>query len=519
MGYPPMFWAFASFLHILLFLEKEGFTQSISDSFKPPLLVNVGMRRTRIVATIGPASCDEESLRTMIQAGLDVARLNYSHGDDEWRAMVAGRIRRIANEYGIHIGIMADLPGPKLRLGRFEGTHHLASGNRVSLRCGELEGHADSSSLPVEYSGLAEEIRPGDPVLLSDGLIQLEVEECKGLTVHCKIIEGGPITQRKGINVPGTVVKLPAIGLRDEEALHHAIGLDVEFIAVSYVRNESDIAPARQILEERDSKAWIVSKIEHPSALESLDGIIEASDAIMVARGDLGVEIPPEEVPMAQDRIVKAARKRGLPVIVATQMLESMVTNPRPTRAEVADIANAIRHGATAVMLSAETASGAYPVDSLLTMLRITRRADLEWDGLTRPTDAKLLLTRAVAHAGVTLAESSSADRILVATRYGNAARLVAAHSSTIPITAVTDNPSVARRVMLLSGVDAVVCEELERGSSTMRLAIKTIFQNGRLKENDRVVAISGSPKAMSGPTSTARLYRVGKDGSVAGDE
>ena len=477
------------------------------------------MRRTRIVATIGPASCDEDSLRTMIQAGLDVARLNYSHGDDEWRAEVAERIRRIANEHGIHIGIMADLPGPKLRLGRFEGTYQLSQGEIVSLRCGETEGYADSSSLPVEYEGLAQEIRPGDPVLLSDGLIQLEVEECNENIVKCRIIEGGPITQRKGINVPGTIVKLPAVGPRDEEALRHAIGLDVEFIAVSYVRSEEDVSPARRILEECNSKAWIVSKIEHPSALESLDGIIEVSDAVMVARGDLGVEIPPEEVPMAQDRIVKAARKRGLPVIVATQMLESMVTNPRPTRAEVADIANAIRHGATAVMLSAETASGAHPVDSLLTMLRVTRRADSEWDGLTKPTDAKLLLTRAVANAGVTLAETSSADRILVATKHGNAARLVAAHSTKIPITAVTNNPGVARKVMLLPGVDAVVCEELERGSSTMRLAIETIFQNGRLKENDRVVAISGSPKAMSGATSTARLYRVTEDGSVAGDE
>ena len=477
------------------------------------------MRRTRIVATIGPSSCDEDSLRTMIRAGLDVARLNYSHGDDEWRAEVAERIRRIAKEDGIHVGIMADLPGPKLRLGRFEGAHHLSQGEILSLRCGEKEGYANSSSLPVEYGGLAEEIRPGDPVLLSDGLIQLEVEESIDNIVKCRIVEGGLITERKGINVPGTIVKLPAVGSRDEEALRHAIGLDVEFIAVSYVRSKEDVSPARQILDECNSKAWIVSKIEHPSALESLNGIIEVSDAVMVARGDLGVEIPPEEVPMAQDRIVKAARKRGLPVIVATQMLESMVTNSRPTRAEVADIANAIRHGATAVMLSAETASGKYPVDSLMTMLRVTRRADLEWDDLTKPTDAKLLLTRAVANAGVTLAETSSSDRILVATKHGNAARLVAAHSTKIPITAVTNNPSVARKVMLLPGVDAVVCEELERGSSTMRSAIKTIFENGRLKENDRVVAISGSPKAMSGATSTARLYRVTEDGSVDGDE
>ena len=269
----------------------------------------------------------------------------------------------------------------------------------------------------------------------------------------------------------------------------------------------------------KQSEAWIISKIEHPMALESLDEIIEASDAVMVARGDLGVEIPPEEVPMAQERIVTSARSKGLPVIVATQMLESMVSNPRPTRAEVADVANAIRHGATGVMLSGETATGKYPVEALQIMLRITRRAETEWDELMAPTDAKLLLTRAVAHAGVTLAGIAEADRILVATQHGNAARLVSAHSTSIPITAVTNSPSVARRVMLLPGVDAILCKEEDRGSTTMRNAIRLVFENDRLTVGDRVVAISGSPKAMSDPTSTARLYRVGEDGAVVGDE
>ena len=333
------------------------------------------MRRTRIVATIGPASCDEDSLRTMIKAGLDVARLNYSHGTDEWRAEVAQRIRKIGEECNIHVGILADLPGPKLRLGYFSGQPILEAGSQLTLRCGEATGEATSTTLPVEYLGLAEELQPGDPVLLSDGLIQLEVKSCQGNEVICEVIEGGSISQRKGINVPGTVVKLPAVGPRDEEALHHALSLGVEFIAVSYVRTVEDILPVRRILDETESEAWIISKIEHPMALESLDEIIEASDAVMVARGDLGVEIPPEEVPMAQERIVKSARSRGLPVIVATQMLESMVSNPRPTRAEVADVANAIRHGATGVMLSGETATGKYPVEALQIMLRITRRA------------------------------------------------------------------------------------------------------------------------------------------------
>ena len=477
------------------------------------------MRRTRIVATIGPASCDEDSLRTMIKAGLDVARLNYSHGTDEWRSEVAHRIRKIGEECDIHVGILADLPGPKLRLGYFSGQPFLAAGTELTLRCGEEKGDATSTTLPVEYLGLAEELHPGDPVLLSDGLIQLEVKSCQGNEVICEVIEGGQISQRKGINVPGTVVKLPAVGPRDEEALRHALSLGVEFIAVSYVRTAEDIKPVRRILDETQSEAWIISKIEHPMALESLDEIIEASDAVMVARGDLGVEIPPEEVPMAQERIVTSARSKGLPVIVATQMLESMVSNPRPTRAEVADVANAIRHGATGVMLSGETATGKYPVEALQIMLRITRRAETEWDELMAPTDAKLLLTRAVAHAGVTLAGIAEADRILVATQHGNAARLVSAHSTSIPITAVTNSPSVARRVMLLPGVDAILCKEEDRGSTTMRNAIRLVFENDRLTVGDRVVAISGSPKAMSDPTSTARLYRVGEDGAVVGDE
>ena len=220
------------------------------------------MRRTRIVATIGPASCDEDSLRTMIKAGLDVARLNYSHGTDEWRAEVAGRIRKIGEECDIHVGILADLPGPKLRLGYFDGEHILEAGAQLTLQCGYAEGVATSTTLPVEYLGLAEELQPGDPVLLSDGLIQLEVKSSQGNEVICEVIEGGPISQRKGINVPGTVVKLPAVGPRDEEALRHALSLGVEFIAVSYVRTAEDIQPVRRMLDEAESEAWIISKIE-----------------------------------------------------------------------------------------------------------------------------------------------------------------------------------------------------------------------------------------------------------------
>ncbi len=481
------------------------------------------VRRTRIVGTIGPASCDEETIGQLIDEGIDVCRLNYSHGTHEWRGELAERIRKVAAKRGRPIGLLADLPGPKLRLGVFEGAHPLRLGATVTLYCGVEEmADANETRLPVPYKGLAEELRAGDPVLLNDGVLRLEVVSADGESgeVVCTVMEGGPITQRKGINVPGTVVKLPAVGPRDEDALEHAISIDIDFVAVSYVRNAADIEPARRMLDEAGCRAHLVAKIEHPSALAELDGILDIADAVMVARGDLGVEIPPEEVPLAQERIVMAARKRGMPVVVATQMLESMIEQARPTRAEVSDVANAIRHGATGVMLSAETAAGAHPVAALATMRRVAEHAEAEWPAdLASPIDASLLHTRAVAHAGVELARASGAARLLVATEGGNAARLVAAHAPEMPVTAVTASVKVTRQVTLVPGVDSVLVEEAERGSTTMLSALLALLEDGRLSAGDRVVAISGSPLAISGPTSTARLYRIDDNGRVVGDE
>jgi pyruvate kinase len=481
------------------------------------------VRRTRIVATIGPASQDDETLAKLVDTGINVARLNYSHGTHEWRGELAIRIRRIASEKGRPVGILADLPGPKLRLGLFEGGHQLISGASVTLFCGiEEMVDADASKLPVPYAGLASELSAGDPVLLNDGIIRLEVKSTDADTgeVACVVIEGGLITQRKGMNLPGTVVKLPAVGPRDEDALTHAISIDVDFVAVSYVRDAADLAPAKRMLDAAGSTARLVAKIEHPSALEALDEILDIADVVMVARGDLGVEIPPEEVPLAQERIVLAARRRGMPVIVATQMLESMIEQARPTRAEVSDIANSIRHGATAVMLSAETAAGNHPIAALETMHRIAILAEAEWPAaLSHPVDAFLLHTRAVALAGVELATAIGASRILVATERGNAARLVAAHTPAMPITAVTDSIHTLRQMTMISGVDSVLVTESERGSTTMMGALNDLLADGRLEPGDRVVAISGSPLAISGPTSTARLYRIDDDGHVIGDE
>ncbi len=389
--------------------------------------------------------------------------------------------------------------------------------------CGlEEMDDTDSSRLPVPYAGLAAELRPGDPVLLNDGIMRLEVISADGDSgeVVCKVIEGGKITQRKGINVPGTVVRLPSVGPRDEDALAHAISIDVDFVAVSYVRNAADIAPARRMLKEAGCPARIVAKIEHPSALAELDEILDVADAVMVARGDLGVEIPPEEVPLAQDRIVSAARRRGMPVIVATQMLESMIEAAQPTRAEVSDISNAIRHGATGVMLSAETAAGAHPVEALATMHRVAALTEAEWPpALAHPVDADLLYTRAVSYAGVELARAIDAARLLVATESGHAARLVAAHAPGLPVTAVTCSLNTLRQMTLIPGVDSVLVEEADRGSTTMESALNELILDGRLAPGDKVVAISGSPHAISGSTSTARLYHIDDSGSIVGGE
>ncbi|RPG75119.1 MAG: pyruvate kinase, partial [Euryarchaeota archaeon TMED248] len=383
---------------------------------------------------------------------------------------------------------------------------------------------ASAEKLPVQYEGLSAELKKGDPVLLSDGLIRLKVISTTGEKsgiVTCKVIDGGPISSRKGINVPGTLVDLPAIGPKDEIALKHALDTGADLIAVSYVRTPQDLQPAKDEIKSRGLTTWVVAKIEHPMALEHLDDILDTADAVMVARGDLGVEIPLEEVPIAQQRIIDGALERGMPVIVATQMLETMTVNPRPTRAEVSDISTAIRQGATGVMLSGETASGQYPLEAVQTMAKIALSTEqgLDSSQLKPESVTRFKSTRAVAHAGVELAKMANASRLLVATERGNAPRLVSSYRPNIPITAVTNTIETARRVQLLPGVDSLVVEELDRGSLTMQGALSRLVKLKRILPGQKIVAISGSPKAISGVTSTARLYKVSQQGEIIGTE
>ncbi len=479
------------------------------------------MRRTRVVATLGPSSWDSEMLKSVFDAGADVFRLNYSHGEPEQKTELYNKIRSLEKE-GRTTCILADLPGPKLRLGEFTGVKLLTNGETVRLLCGKTEHEGEE--LPVEYGGLSAELKAGDTILVADGLIRLSVIEASGESgsfIDCLVEDGGPVTSRKGINLPGTTIDLPAIGEKDKLALDHALKSGADWIAVSYVRNAEDIRPARDAIKAAGLHTPIIAKIEHPAALQNLHSILDAADAVMVARGDLGVEIPLEQVPLAQQRIIDAGLMRGMVVIVATQMLESMTLNPRPTRAEVSDVSTAIRHGGTAVMLSGETASGNHPVTAVETMVKIANATEegLVSSGGTPGALSKFRSTRAVAHAGVELARMSGAKHILVATQHGNAPRLVAGYRPDFVVTAVTDRLRAARRMNLLPGVQSVIVEEHERGSQTMQEAIHLLAKEGSIKSGERIVAISGSPRAMRGATSTVRLYRLEPDGTISGTE
>jgi len=483
------------------------------------------MRRTRIVATIGPACDDRETLKSLLESGVDVCRFNYSHGEPEDKTDLYRRVRSIEDELGRPTCILADLPGPKLRLGNFPEVEMLEEGAEVTLHCGVRQLEAThGTDFPVEYGGLSAELKVGDPILVADGLIRLTVLSTTGQvngTVRCKVEDGGPISSRKGVNVPGTLVDLPAIGPKDQAALQHALENGADYIAVSYVRTAEDLAPAKEAVKAASMHVPVLAKIEHPVALENLDSILNTADAVMVARGDLGVEIPLENVPVVQQQIIDKALERGMPVIVATQMLDSMTFQPRPTRAEVSDVSTAIRHGATGVMLSGETASGKYPLETVETMARIVKATE---DGLgasdLRPTAlARFRSTRAVAHAGVELARESGAKRIVVATQHGTSPRLVSGYRPDIPVTAVSDRLRALRRTCLLPGVDAILSKEHERGSKTMKEAVEQLVVQGRIKPGERVVAISGSPLAMRGATSTLRLYKIGDNGEILDTE
>ncbi|WP_248582089.1 pyruvate kinase [Nocardioides sp. InS609-2] len=468
------------------------------------------MRRAKIVCTLGPATSSPEQIRTLVDAGMDVARLNMSHGSHEDHARSYRLVREASDAKGHGVGIFADLQGPKIRLETFaEGRVMLEVGQTWTITVRDVPG--DAVICGTTYKGLPGDVAPGDPILIDDGKIRLRVTEVNETDVTTEVIVGGPVSNNKGINLPGVAVSVPALSEKDIKDLRFALHLAVDFIALSFVRSAADADDVRRIMHEEGVLVPLIAKIEKPQAIENLDEIIKAFDGFMVARGDLGVECPLEDVPFLQKRVVDKARRNAKPVIVATQMLESMIVNPAPTRAEASDVANAVLDGADAVMLSGETSVGAYPFEAVRTMARIITSTEnhalksmaaIDWQPRT-PGGV-------IAKAAAEVAERIGASYLVAFTQSGDSARRLARYRGSIPVLAFTPEAMVRSQLSLTWGVETFLTQMVEHTDEMVRQVDEALLQIGRVKEGDRVVIIAGSPPGIPGSTNALRIHTMG---------
>jgi len=473
------------------------------------------MLRTKIVCTIGPASRAPEMLRELMLAGMDVARLNFSHGSQSYHGENIQRIRAVAAEacpeqgrrVGKPVAILTDLQGPKLRVGKMEGGGVLlVSGKKVILTTRPIVGHG--GEVPVQYAQLPQEVEAGDRILIDDGLLELEVLSTGETDIVCWVITGGLLQTNKGMNLPRASHAIPAITDKDRRDLRFVLEQQVDWVALSFVRNSGEVRELKEMIRElaaSDRPVPVVAKIEKPEAVDDIDGIIEAADGIMVARGDLGIETSPEAVPIVQKMIIAKCNAVGKPVITATQMLDSMIRNPRPTRAEASDVANAILDGTDAIMLSGETAVGKYPLEALRTMVRIAREAERsELDHAARPHPSPRPVTSiadAVSHATYETACDLEAAAIITPTISGHTARVISKYRPHCPIIAVTPSPTVQHQLTLYWGVRPLLSRRTESTDETISGAVKAAQEHGLVKQGDVVVITAGA--AGSGPGTT----------------
>ncbi len=457
------------------------------------------MRRTKIIATLGPATDNPAVLRALLEAGADVVRLNAAHAGPAELAERLSAVRALEGEIGRHVGVLLDLPGPKLRVGEVAGEVALAVGARFALVPGECVGSAER--VCVTYAHLASDLQPGDRVLLDDGRLELEVEAIEGADVITRVRVGGPLRSRKGVNVPGRTLGVDAITPRDEVVLAWAQEAEVDWIAQSFVRCADDIDQLRRLMTERHIP--VVAKIEKHEAVADLEAIVAAADAVMVARGDLGVETSAEEVPAIQRRVIAQARRLGKPVVVATQMLESMTAAPRPTRAEASDVANAIFERVDACMLSAETAVGEYPVEAVATMARIATTSEevVAHQDHEHTGELTASVTEAVSAAVCDLAADLSLAAIIPVTETGSTALSVARHRPDTPIIAATPNPSVARMLALVWGVRALIVPCDLDTEDLLRAAVDVVRSAGLAQPGERVALTAGRSTRVPGGT------------------
>jgi pyruvate kinase len=466
-------------------------------------------RRTKIIATLGPASSSPEVLTRLFQAGADVFRLNFSHGTHDDHAARIATIRDLETRTGRPIGILADVQGPKLRVGRFGGGRvHLQTGGQFRLDLNPTPGDARRVNLPHPEIIAAAAI--GSSLLLDDGKLRLRVTRRRDDALETDIVVGGPLSDRKGVNVPDVVLPIPALTAKDHADLAFALAHGVDYIGLSFVQRPEDVMEAREIAGDR---AWIMTKMEKPQALENLDAILRLSDAVMVARGDLGVELPPEEVPLAQKRIVREARRLGRPVVVATQMLESMITAPAPTRAEASDVATAVFDGADAVMLSAETAAGQFPFEAVNIMDRIVARVEQDpgWRALTEsnrpPPDPSA--ADAIAAAARQVAHTIGARAIVAFTASGSTALRIARERPDCPVLSLTTNEATARRLALVWGVHAQIVPEVHAMTEAVAKACRAALADGFAARGEEIVVAAGVPFGQPGTTNALRVATV----------
>jgi pyruvate kinase len=473
-------------------------------------------RRTKIVATIGPASESAERLLALMEAGADTFRLNFSHGDQAGKSQLITRIRDLSRQRQRAVAILGDLQGPKIRTGRMQdGAMQLLAGSEVTITTRDVLGAG--GVIPTIYQALPQDVVVGDQILLDDGLMALEVLASDGREeVRCRVIDGGLLRDRKGMNLPGVKVSVPALTEKDREDLLFCIREQVDYVALSFVRSAADILELKEILFAEKASLRVIAKIEKPQAVDNFAEILEVSDGIMVARGDLGVEMSPEKVPLIQKRIIRACNEAGKPVITATQMLESMIENPRPTRAETSDVANAILDGTDAVMLSAETASGKYPVEAVRLMVRVA--ADVEGDPTLRQRIYQSIseskgyrsMQEAIGQAACRVADNVGAAAILAFTQTGSTAALVAKYRPSIPVYAVTPSQAVRRRMSLYSGVRSLRVDIQGDTEAQIRSVEETVLTAGVLKRGDVVVITMGSPFSAPGTTNLLKVHRLG---------
>ena len=470
------------------------------------------MRKTKIICTIGPASESEERLRELMLAGMNVARFNFSHGSHEEHKAKFDRVIKVSSELKLPVATLLDTKGPEIRLKDIEGGKtELVSGQKFILTTEEILGN--NEKVTITYKGLKDDINVGTTILIDDGLIEMVVDEINETDIICSVVNGGPISNHKGVNIPGAALSMPYISDVDRSDIMFGCDMDFDFLAASFVRCKEDILEVRKIIEEHGSHMKIIAKIENMQGIRNLDEILEAADGIMVARGDMGVEIPMEEVPIVQKQMIKKAEALGKHVITATQMLESMIKNPRPTRAEATDIANAIYDGTTAIMLSGESAAGLYPVEAVKTMAKIAERTEEDIDYNSRLRRRKDIddidTTTAISHATCTTAKDLKAAAIVTVTISGFTAGMIARYKPSCPIIACSVSPRTCRQLNLAWGVTPIWIARESTAEDLFDEAVHAAEKEGYIKKGDKVVLTAGVPLGVSGRTNMIRVVEV----------